>query len=98
MEIGVGPQASQSHVFLIFWNKIELIHRNLSPRGLSPFMLMGHQSFLSPFLTLSPLNLVVKGNEELTERSEKEEADSLHVTVSQHNPRRNSKHIVCHHT
>lgn len=54
----------------------------LSPRGLSLFRLKGHQSFLSLFLTLSPLNLVVKENEDLTERSEKEGADSLHVTVS----------------
>ena len=50
LQIRVCPQL---YVFLILWNKVELIHWSLSPGGLPPSVLMGHiQRFLSSLLPL----------------------------------------------
>lgn len=58
MHTRVCPYAPQSYMFLLLWNKMELIHRNLPLRGLSPLVFMGHESFLLTHLPLSPLGLV----------------------------------------
>ena len=59
-QIRVCPQVPQSYIFLTFWNKVELIQRNLSPWGMFSFVLMGCvQRYLSPLMPPSFLDLVV---------------------------------------
>lgn len=57
MKIRICPQAPESYVFLVPWSKNKLVYQNLSPKGLTPFMYMICQRFLSFHLTISPFSL-----------------------------------------